>query len=224
MSDKKILVLEDEKAISVTIEHALEKENYVVHCATTIAQANELIINHDFDLLILDIGLPDGSGLDLCKKVRKKSNVFIFFLTARSEEIDRVLGLELGADDYITKPFSPRELVARVKAVFRRVSQVDSSMDSKQLGDFKILEDYYQIFFKEQGLVLSRYEYGILRTLILANGRVLSRSQIMEHVWEEPDMSLERTVDAHIKAIRKKLKEIDPIEVVKTHRGLGYSI
>ena len=224
MSDKKILILEDERAIASTLEHTLVKEKFVVNHFETIAEAEKAISETKYDLLILDIGLPDGSGLDFCQTVRKTNSVPIFFLTAKSEEIDKVLGLELGADDYISKPFSPRELIARVKSLFRRLEKLDESVKSKKLGDFEIVEESFQIFFKGKPLVLSRYEYGILLYLIESKGRVLSRAQIMEKIWESPEMSLERTIDAHIKSIRKKLKAIAEEEVITTHRGFGYSI
>jgi len=227
MTQKNIILIEDENTIAETILFSLNKEGYNPFHASSITEAKKLFQEYqNFDLAILDIGLPDGSGLDYCKEIRKYNNIPIFFLTAKSDEIDRILGLEMGADDYITKPFSPRELIARVRSLFRRLKSVNEIRDIEQLniGYFKILKDYYQIFYRDQLLELSRYEFGILKELVTSKGRILSRQQIMERVWENPEMSLERTIDAHIKSLRKKLKIIEPSEVIITHRGIGYAI
>jgi two-component system catabolic regulation response regulator CreB len=180
----------------------------------------------DIRLIILDIGLPDINGLELFKQIRKVSPLPVIFLTARSEEIDRVLGLELGADDYVTKPFSPRELTARVKAVLRRSGtapppHIPQNPDSP----FSVDEGRRKISYCGQVLELSRYEFNILKTFIRRPGQVFTRDHLMELVWDEPESSMDRTVDAHIKNIRNKLKKIKPgIDPIVTHRGIGYSL
>ena len=223
---KRIILVEDEPSIAETIAYALKKEDFLVTHAGSIAESRNQFSQQEFDLVLLDIGLPDGSGLDYCLEIRKNSSIPIFFLTARNDEIDRVLGLELGADDYITKPFSPRELIARIKSLFRRIKSVSeiSTNEEKISGPFRVLDDYHQIFLNNTPLDLSRYEFGILKELINSKGRILTRFQIMEKVWEEPEMSLERTIDAHIKSIRKKMRLIIDAEFIITHRGIGYSI
>jgi two-component system catabolic regulation response regulator CreB len=175
------------------------------------------------DLILLDIGLPDMSGFDLCKEIRKTLNVPILFLTARADEIDRVVGLEIGGDDYMTKPFSPRELSARVKAILRRTQPSHSSEMPAQA--FEVDESRRQILYCGSPLDLSRYEYALLKTFIRRPGHVFSRDQLMELCWDEPDTSMDRTVDAHIKNIRNKLKNIKPdLDPIVTHRGTGYSL
>jgi two-component system catabolic regulation response regulator CreB len=221
--NERILVFEDEPAIADNILYALETEGFTARRAATARDGLALLASERFDLVILDIGLPDMSGLDVCKRIRAGSQVPIFFVTARSSEIDRIVGLEIGADDYIVKPFSPRELTARVKALFRRLSAATAPRAAA--GPFAVDEARRRILFRGQDLELSRYELGILRALVERPGVVFSRAQLMEKVWEEPDMSLERTVDSHIKAIRAKLRSLDPDrEWIETHRGFGYSL
>ena len=169
-----------------------------------------------------------GNGFDLVKDIRKTSGVPIIIVSARTEEVDRVVGLEIGADDYVVKPFSPRELTARVRAVLRRMDDKKKDSAKKEQdcqGPFLIDESRYRISYHDVPLDLSRYEYRLLRFLIANAGRVYTREQLMSHVWEEPEMSLERTVDTHIKTIRQKMKAIRPAEdPIQTHRGLGYSL
>lgn len=220
----KVLLFEDEKNIAENLRYALETEGLqCVHVSTALDGLQQFNSGH-FDLIILDIGLPDKSGFDVCKEIRAHSKVPIFFLTARADEVDKILGLELGADDYITKPFSPREVTARIRAFFRRYSDSAVQTETKKIKDFLVIEDRFQIKFKDVDLELRRYEFGILKFLLEHPGRVFSRSQIMQKVWHEPDMSLERTIDTHIKVIRAKLKTISNDEIVQTHRGLGYSL
>lgn len=221
----KILVIEDERSIAENILYALETENFQVTWKNTGSDAIEEFHTKEFDLLILDIGLPDISGFEVCRKVRETSTVPLFFLTARTEEVDRVLGLELGADDYILKPFSPRELVARVKAMLRRMGDIESGDQHKlvQLGPFGLDESRFQVFFNGQSLSLRRYEFGIVKYLMSRPGWVFSRTQIMNEIWQSPEMSLERTVDTHIKSIRRKIKKYTSDEWIVTHRGIGYS-
>ena len=220
---QKILLVEDESAIADTVIYALETEGFqTTWQALGQAALKELQQCNNYDLMVLDVGLPDGNGFDLCKQIRQFSDIPIIFLTARSEEIDRVVGLEIGADDYITKPFSPRELSARVKVILKRVQPKTTSQQDKE---FVIDLKRSAIFYYGQKLDLTRYEYLILKMLLQQPERVFSREQIMNNVWAEPETSLERVVDTHIKALRSKLKnnkgDANPI---KTHRGLGYSI
>jgi len=174
--------------------------------------------------VILDVGLPDINGFELCKEIRRSDSTPIIFLTARSGEVDRVVGLEIGADDYLVKPFSVRELTARVKAIFRRSQKADS-LSRGDRGPFQIDEERYTIAYHGADLGLSRYEYRLLKVMIERPGRVLSRDQLMDLAWDEPEASMDRTVDAHIKSLRAKLKKVRPAEdPIQTHRGLGYSL
>lgn len=219
----RILVVEDEPAIAETIEYALMTDGCEVTCLQTGFPALSLLAETVVDLVILDIGLPDISGIELCKRIRKDSSVPVIFLTARSDEIDRVVGLEIGGDDYVVKPFSPRELAARVKAVLRRTGEPRHAR--KEMSLFQLDSSRHVIRYCDSPLDLSRYEYNILAVFISRPGRVFSRDQLMERAWEEPEASMDRTVDAHIKNIRAKLKQIRPdIDPIVTHRGVGYSL
>jgi two-component system catabolic regulation response regulator CreB len=219
----KILIVEDEPAIVDNIHYVLETDGFEALWLSSGTEVMSLLSNETFHLIILDIGLPDISGLELCKEIRKQYTIPIIFLTARTDEIDRVVGLEIGADDYVVKPFSPRELSARVKAVLRRTKQPDSSPSTSQA--FEVNESKCQISYFGKVLDLSRYEYKILKIFIRRPGYVFSRDQLMDFVWDDPDTSMDRTVDAHIKNIRAKLKAIKPgIDPIITHRGLGYAL
>ena len=221
----KILLFEDETNIAETLIYALETDGFVATRVATGAEGLRLLGEKPFDLVILDVGLPDQTGFEVCKKIRKTSEVPIFFLTARSEEIDKIIGLEIGADDYITKPFSPREVTARVKSLFRRLNSVGEQKSTKAIGPFAVDEAKVQISFKGSVLPLTRYEFGILNLLLRRPGQVFSREQIMQEVWDEPEMALDRTVDTHIKSLRTKLKAVAPeADVIITHRSLGYSL
>jgi two-component system, OmpR family, catabolic regulation response regulator CreB len=220
----KVLLFEDEPNIAENLKYALKTEGLVCEHATTAIEGLAKFKSGSFDLVILDVGLPDKNGFDVCREIRTTSRVPVFFLTARAEEVDKILGLELGADDYITKPFSPREVTARIRAFFRRFSAETAKTTLQKVRDFEIIEDRFQIKYKNQDLELRRYEFGILKFLLENRGRVYSRAQIMEKVWTEPDMSLERTIDTHIKVIRAKIKSLGDEEIILTHRGLGYSV
>lgn len=219
----RILIVEDEPAIIDTIQYALETDGFETICFSSGLKALEFLDGESVDLIVLDIGLPDINGFELCKNIRKKSNTPVLFLTARTDEVDRVVGLEIGADDYVTKPFSPRELTARVKAILRRTGISKEKPISK--GAFKVDESKRRITYRDKPLDLSRYEFNILITFIGRPGHVFSRDRLMDMAWEEPEASLDRTVDAHIKNIRAKLKSIDPkTDPIITHRGIGYSL
>jgi two-component system catabolic regulation response regulator CreB len=218
-----VLIVEDEPAIADTIQYALETEGCEPKIVAEGQKVMDIITEEKIDLIVLDVGLPDISGFDLCKEIRKESKIPIIFLTARSQEIDRVVGLEIGGDDYVVKPFSPRELAARVKAVLRRTHFENSSSASSKV--FEIDEARRKVIYYGQPLDLSRYEYELLATFIRRPGVVFTREKLMDMIWEAPESSMDRTVDAHIKNIRIKLKSIqkekDPIV---THRGTGYAL
>ena len=223
-----ILIVDDEPSIVDNISFALETEGFSVISCTTGGDALAELEAINFDLIILDIGLPDMNGFELAKSIRSSSQVPIIFLTARSTEIDRVVGLELGADDYVTKPFSPRELSARVKAVLRRTGSTSSPEEVTPIRGsvlFEIDDQKMLITYRTQNVELSRIEYRLLKILVKSPGRVYSRNQLMDHAWEHSGVSLDRTVDTHIKTIRQKLKVIDPsYDPIVTHRGIGYAL
>ncbi|MRR33532.1 two-component system response regulator CreB [bacterium] len=220
----RILIVDDEPSIVDAIQYALETEGFETACLFSGLPVLATLAEQPADLVVLDIGLPDISGLELCREIRRTSAVPIIFLTARADEIDRVVGLELGADDYITKPFSPREVSARVKAVLRRTGTGGNSAPPRD-AVFIINESKRRIWYQGECLDLSRYEYEILKTFIRRPGHVFSREQLMELVWEHPEASLDRTIDAHIKNIRAKLKRVLPeSDPIVTHRGTGYCL
>ena len=219
----KILIVEDEPAIVDTIQYALETDGFETACLSSGQPVLPWLDRQQCDLIILDIGLPDVSGFDLCRDIRKKHTLPIIFLTARADEIDRVVGLEIGADDYVTKPFSPRELSARVKAILRRTGTKSGSEPSATT--FQVDDARHQICYFGTALELSKHEYDLLQIFIRRPGRVFSRQQLMDLAWDAPEASMDRTVDAHIKNVRAKLKAINPeIDAIVTHRGIGYSL
>ena len=219
----RILIVEDEPAIADTIQYALETEGFRTHCITAGRPALDLLAKEPVALIVLDIGLPDISGFELCKAIRKAHSVPIIFLTARTDEVDRVVGLEIGADDYVVKPFSPRELSARVKAVLRRAAPRTPTASVTRAFDVDGVRR--RIAYFGRTLDLSKTEYDLLNTLIRRPGQVFSREQLMDLVWEEPAASMDRTVDAHIKNIRAKLKTVrSDLDPIVTHRGTGYAL
>ena len=222
MDKPTILVVEDEPAIADTIQYALESEGFRCQRLEVGAGVVEVLDRQPVALVVLDIGLPDMSGIEVCRRIRERHDVPVIFLTARSGEIDRVVGLELGADDYVTKPFSPRELAARAKAVLRRAGRSTSSSSSTA---FALDEERRQISYFGTPLDLSRYEYKLLCVLLKKPGRVYTREQLLDLVWDAPEASLYRTVDAHVKNLRAKLRDIRPdADPIATHRGTGYSL
>lgn len=227
MTTPRILIIEDEPAIADTLIYALKTEGFAPQwCATGNAGLAALEKN-DFALIVLDVGLPDGTGFDFCKTIRLRSAVPLIFLTARNTELDRVLGLELGGDDYLVKPFSPRELTARVKAILRRASGqklVSSAGPAGSKESLVVDDERCVIAYRGVPLDLTRYEFRLLKVLAAQPGRVFSREQLMEAAWEDPGSALDRTVDAHVKSLRAKLRLITPeAEPIQTHRGMGYS-
>jgi two-component system catabolic regulation response regulator CreB len=219
-----ILVVEDEPAIADTIVYALESEGFRCRWLEVGAGVVEMLDREPVALVVLDIGLPDMSGIEVCRRIRQRHEVPVIFLTARASEVDRVVGLELGADDYVTKPFSPRELAARTKAVLRRARH-GGGPPAPPGNAFVLDEERRQISYFGRPLDLSRYEYRLLAVLLKRPGRVYSRDELLDLVWDEPEASLDRTVDAHVKNLRAKLREFRPdLDPIATHRGMGYSL
>ena len=216
-----ILIVEDEAAIAETVLYALRADGYEAEHVLLGGSVLPRLKRGGIDLVILDVGLPDRSGFDVCRDLREASAVPVIFLTARSDEIDRVLGLELGADDYMTKPFSPRELVARVRARLRR----HEGGDAQRKGRFEVDANAHRIRYAGQWLDLTRYEHALLAELLRRPGAILSRAQLLDRAWEDALDSGERTVDTHVKTLRAKLRALDPArDPIHTHRGLGYSV
>jgi len=229
MSEKTVLIVEDEATIADSIAFALRKDGFEPHHVTLGEQALAAVRELAPALVILDVGLPDISGLEVCRRLRQFSDVPVIFLTARSDEIDRIVGLEIGADDYVTKPFSPRELVARVRVILRRVGAAGAATaplsPRVEQPRFELRTPEARILFAGQPLDLTRYEYLLLKTLVEHPGHVLSRAQLMDRVWSDAPDTLDRTVDAHIKSLRAKLRAIDDnADPIQTHRGMGYSL
>ena len=218
-----ILIIEDEPAIADTIQYALETEGFATRTLSSGRPALSLLTEDRFDMIILDVGLPDINGMELCKMIREKHALPIIFLTARADEVDRVVGLEIGADDYVVKPFSPRELSARVKAILRRTCH--SHPGAPADTTFRIDPARRQITYFGKVLDLSKYEFNLLEAFIRRPGQVFSRDRLMDLAWDDPNASMDRTIDAHIKNIRIKLKAVAPeTDPIITHRGVGYSL
>ncbi len=224
---QKIAVIEDEKTISDIIKYNLEREGYDVHVAYDGEEGLALINKVDPDLIMLDIMMPKLDGLEVCKTVRQTKNTPIIMLTARADEIDKVLGLELGADDYITKPFGMRELIARVKANLRRVSNRSTEVDASAniLVEDNLMMDLSKYEVSKQGTVidLTLREFELLKFLWLEKGKVFSRETLLEKVWGYEYYGDVRTVDVTIRRLREKIEDdASKASFVLTKRGVGY--
>jgi two-component system, OmpR family, catabolic regulation response regulator CreB len=223
---KHILIIEDDPIIAETIAYALEQNTFQVTCKSTGQEGLDCFIkslgNNPIDLVLLDIGLPDINGFDVLKQIRQISQIPVIFTTARGEEIDKVLGLELGADDYVTKPLSTRELVARINANLKHIAAV--VIPPKTNSIFQIDEQLMQITFEGNVLILTKAEYNLLAYFINKPKQIFSRDQLLTAVWNDSYIADERTIDTHIKSLRSKLSGINKNQdYISTHRGLGYS-
>jgi two-component system phosphate regulon response regulator PhoB len=220
----KILVIEDEPDIRRNLEYNLSREGFSISTAASISEANTLLASTDYNLILLDLMLPDGSGLDLCKSIKSNSDtepIPIIILTAKDDEVDKVVGFELGADDYVTKPFSVRELVLRVKAVLKRGSKKKEIVEVvRQFGDLKIDVDSHEVHVDDAKINLTALEFRLLRQLVDTRGRVQSRDQLLSDVWGYSAEVTTRTVDTHVKRLREKLGPMG--KYVQTIRGVGY--
>ncbi len=226
-----ILLVEDDEAIADTLIYAMQREGWQVQWFSVGLPALAYLEQHTVDFIVLDVGLPDCNGFDLCRQIRQQHQTPLLFLTARNEEVERIIGLEIGADDYCAKPFSPREIISRIRVIWRRFTPVlpvstpvvlAESMSTPRVWQYDA--EKMQVSYYGQLLSLTRYEYRLLEVLLKQPERVWSRYQLMQAAWENPDHSVERTIDTHIKSLRQKLHLINEQEVIMTHRGVGYSL
>ena len=219
-----ILIIEDEPDIRKTLEYNISREGYKVVCASSLSKGKEHINSSDFSLILLDLMLPDGSGLDLCREIKSdkdKSSTPIIILTAKDDEVDKVVGFELGADDYVTKPFSVRELILRIKAVLKRGAEKKETLEvQRQFGELIMDIDSHEVFVNNEQIILTALEFRLLRQLVDRRGRVQSRDQLLSDVWGYSSEVTTRTVDTHIKRLREKLGTMG--KYVQTIRGVGY--
>ncbi len=222
----RVLIVEDESSIAESLLFVLQAEGFSTHWETLATKGLEYIRQHPVDLVIMDVGLPDITGFEACKQLRRFSEVPLIFLTARGEELDRVVGLEIGADDYVVKPFSPREVAARVKVILKRriATSAESSTHQNSVNqEFDVDEQRKVIYFFGTLLNLTKLEYQLLDYLIKRPNHVLSREQLLQSVGIANDANYDRSIDTHIKTIRSKLRQInEEADPIKTQRGFGY--
>lgn len=221
-----IWLVEDEASIAETLIYMLQQDGFAVTAFERGLPVLDAAQQRLPELAILDVGLPDISGFELCRRLLARAPALpVLFLTARSDEVDKLLGLEMGADDYIAKPFSPREVCARVRTVLRRLQKASLHHEMRRIGQFELDEDAAIIRWCGETLLLTRYEFLLLKTLLLAPGRIFSRQQLMDQVWSDAQESFDRTIDTHIKTLRAKLRAINAeLTPINTHRGMGYSL
>ncbi|MTH45030.1 two-component system response regulator CreB [Intestinirhabdus alba] len=226
MQQTVVWLVEDEQGIADTLIYMLQQEGFCVEAFERGLPVLEQARHRQPDVAILDVGLPDISGFELCRKLLERHPALpILFLSARSEEVDRLLGLEIGADDYVAKPFSPREVCARVRTLLRRVKKFAAPSPVIRTGHFELNEPAARIAWFDTPLPLTRYEFLLLKTLLMSPGRVYSRQQLMDIVWADAPDTFDRTVDTHIKTLRAKLRAVNSaLSPINTHRGMGYSL
>jgi two-component system response regulator RegX3 len=224
----KVLIVEDEVSFSDALAYLLKKESYEVEVAVNGAEAIERFQSFNPDLILLDLMIPEVSGTEVCRVIRSTSQVPIIMLTAKDSEIDKVVGLELGADDYVTKPYSSRELLARMKAVMRRNSGDNAGLEEGALltaGSVRMDIDKHQVTVNSVAVTFPLKEFELLEFLMRNRGRVLTRSQLIDRVWGNDYFGDTKTLDVHIKRLRAKIEE-DPAnpKIIHTIRGLGYKL
>ena len=219
-----VLVVEDSPEYAHLVFEVLDRAGHQVRAAGTIRDAERAMSTWDPDLVVLDLTLPDGDGLDLCRTIRERSNAYILMLTARSEEVDRVLGFRVGADDYVPKPFSPRELEARVEALARRPREPMLKGVERVVGDLIVRPLEREVVLAGSPVELTRIEFGLLDELTAHPRRVLTRAELLERVWGDGWYGDDHVVDVHIANLRKKLAAVADDQVVRTVRGVGYGL
>ncbi|MCR5557269.1 MAG: response regulator transcription factor [Butyrivibrio sp.] len=220
---KKALVVDDEKTIVKGIKFSLEQDDIVVDCAYDGQEALDMVRANEYDIILLDVMLPIMSGFEVCQQIREFSSVPIIMLTAKGDDMDKILGLEYGADDYITKPFNILEVKARIKAIMRRTNKVSDSVGVMVYGDLKLNEQYRRVFVGSKEINVTSREYELLELLASNPGKVYSREELLTTIWGDDYPGDARTVDVHIRRLREKLesKPSDP-RYVRTKWGSGY--
>jgi len=231
---KKVLIIEDEQSILKLLTYNLEQENYAVESAMDGQEGRDMAFENDYDMILLDLMLPNKDGMEICRELRQeKREVPIIMLTAKEAEIDKILGLEIGADDYITKPFSPREVLARMKAVFRRYDKNTVAKETKEapeeevivVGEIEIHPDKYEVIIGGNALDLTPKEFDLLLYLARRTERILSREQLLNAIWNYDFAGETRIVDVHISHLREKIeKNTKKPEYIITARGFGYKL
>lgn len=220
-----IFLLEDDEAIGIGLTYSLKNEGYNVTLAKSVKEAEKIIDEKEFSLYILDLTLPDGSGYDVCKRIKAKGDLPVIFLTAYDDEVNVIMGFELGADDYISKPFRVKELMLRIKSVMRRYSN-ETSDGIIKINNLKINTNEAKVYKNNEEIILTAMEYRLLLILLSNRGKVLSRTALLENIWDVAgDFVEDNTLTVYIKRLRDKIEE-DPAkpEFIKTVRGLGYVI
>lgn len=220
-----IFLLEDDDAIALGLCYSLQNEGYNVTLAKSVSEATDIVEKNDFALYILDLTLPDGSGYDVCKKIKSIGDRPVIFLTAYDDEVNVVMGFDLGADDYITKPFRLKELLVRIKSVLRRYNRTGGDATVK-IKNITINTNEAKVYKNGEEIVLTAMEYRLLLILLDNRGKVLSRSQLLENIWDvEGDFVEDNTLTVYIKRLRDKIEEdAASSQIIKTVRGLGYMI
>ncbi len=221
----KIFLLEDDEAIALGLSYSLEKEGYSVTLAKSVCEAKKVIGQASFDLHILDLTLPDGTGYDICKLIKKKSDLPVIFLTAYDDEVNVVMGFELGADDYITKPFRIKELLMRINSVMRRY-RFENPDGKIRIKNLVINTNEAKVYKENEEIILTAMEYRLFLILLNNRGKVLSRTQLLENIWDiDGDFVEDNTLTVYIKRLRDKIEEEpNKPDIIKTVRGLGYII
>lgn len=227
---KKVLIIEDEQSILKLLTYNLEQEGYEVASSMDGQEGLEMALEKNYDMILLDLMLPSKDGMEICRELRQeKVEVPIIMLTAKDSEIDKIIGLEIGADDYITKPFSPREVIARMKAIFRRyTASVEDETDHEEVlmvGDIAIYPEKYEVFVRDELIELTPKEFELLLYLARRTGRILSREQLLNAIWNYDFSGETRIVDVHISHLREKIeKDTKKPEYIITARGFGYKL
>lgn len=231
---KKVLIIEDEQSILKLLSYNLEQEGYDVEGTMDGRDGLDLALENTYDMVLLDLMLPNMDGMEICRTLRQeKIEVPIIMLTAKDTEIDKILGLEIGADDYITKPFSPREVIARMKAIFRRYKHTQTSSDKQEqseeevviVGEIEIYPDQYEVIIRENVIDLTPKEFDLLLYLARRTGRILSREQLLNAIWDYDFSGETRIVDVHISHLREKIEQnTKKPEYIITARGFGYKL
>ncbi len=219
---KKILLVEDNETIIMGLKYSLEQENFQIVSSKTKKEAEEVILKEKIDLVLLDVTLPDGNGFDICKFIKEKLEIPVIFLTAQDEETSVVIGLDLGADDYVVKPFRTRELISRINSVLRRYDKNIEKSNIIQYKDIKIDTDMAKVYKNNQEIIFTSLEYKILLMLFSNQNKLITREQLLDKIWDiAGNFVNDNTLTVYIKRIREKLGDED---IIKTVRGLGYRI